>query len=69
MKNIRIFYLKIFVFFFFFFFFFFCGKIFSIFEWTCFRNVNDAEPNKIKKKYLLIWIKHFDFLQSEIINS
>ena len=34
---------------FFFFFFFFCGKIFSIFEWTCFRNVNDAEPNKIKK--------------------
>ena len=32
MKNIRIFYLTIFIFFFFFFFFFFDGKIFNIFE-------------------------------------
>ena len=42
MKNIRNFYLKIFIFFFFF---FFCGKIFNIFESACFRNVKLLNPD------------------------
>ena len=38
MKNIKKFYLKIFL--------FFCGKIFNIFEEACFRNVRKKMTNK-----------------------
>ena len=43
MKNIRIFYLKIFI--------FFCDKILSIFEYACFRNVDRISPASVTQVY------------------
>ena len=48
MKNIRIFYLKIFI--------FFSGKIFSIFEKACFRNGIYSLPYLSLSLYKTIWL-------------
>ena len=58
MKNIRFFYLKNFH--------FFGGKIFSIFEWACFRNVDFSPYLKLRYSQLY-WSKKCS--KCNLINS